>query len=105
VSRTLQLVISDLEFREEMGRSKYGTTVDRNDLAHEAWLRHAYEEALDMAMYLRRALSEIEDAKPRDPRITKLIGEVAARMGAPKETIMGISEDVLDTIKREYDDE
>lgn len=39
-----------------MGLAKYGTTVADNPLSHEQWLRHAYEEALDLAVYLRRAL-------------------------------------------------
>ena len=105
MSRTLQLVISDLEFREEIGRSKYGTTVDRTDLGHKAWLQHAYEEALDLAMYLRRMLMDIEDSEPRDPRFARIAGEVAARMGAPRETIIGINEDVMNALKKEYDNE
>ena len=58
MSRTLDRVIADLEAREQMGLGKYGVTVDRGDLGHSEWLQHAYEEALDLCLYLRRALDE-----------------------------------------------
>lgn len=54
--RTLSLVINDLLGREEKGVQVYGTTVDRSDLSLNRWLLHAYEEALDLAVYLRRVL-------------------------------------------------
>jgi hypothetical protein len=50
-------VITDLISREKMGRAKYGTTVDNANLSEKEWLHHAYEEALDMAIYLKRILS------------------------------------------------
>lgn len=43
-----------------MGLKKYGTTVEGNPLPIGTWLRHAYEECLDQAVYLRRAMEEIE---------------------------------------------
>jgi len=32
--------------------------VANNPLSHKEWLQHAYEEALDMAIYLKRAMEE-----------------------------------------------
>ena len=55
-SNTIQAVIDDLDKREALGRKKYRTDVDRTDFTHEQWLQHAYEEALDMALYLKRAM-------------------------------------------------
>lgn len=57
-SKLLQSVIDDLQSREQRGKSKYGTTMDRSDLNHKEWLQHAYEEALDMALYLKKAIGE-----------------------------------------------
>lgn len=54
-------VIHDLKTREVRGKSKYGTTMDRTDLSEVEWLQHAYEEALDMALYLKKAI----DAKTK----------------------------------------
>lgn len=50
----------DLKNRSETGIRKYGTTLDRKDLALKDWLNHAYEETLDKALYLKRAIKEIE---------------------------------------------
>jgi hypothetical protein len=51
-------VISDLISREKMGRIKYGTTVDKANLSEKEWMQHAYEEALDFAIYLKRMMSK-----------------------------------------------
>lgn len=51
-------VISDLISREKMGRIKYGTTVDKANLSEREWMQHAYEEALDFAIYLKRMMSK-----------------------------------------------
>lgn len=47
-------VIKDIASRAETGLKKYGTTMDREDLVASDWVQHAYEEALDMAIYLKR---------------------------------------------------
>lgn len=57
-SELLQAVIDDLVAREERGKAKYNTTMDREDLSHEEWLQHAYEEALDMALYLKKSMQQ-----------------------------------------------
>ena len=53
-------VCSDIARRQLMGINKYGTTVARNPLELKCWLQHAYEETLDKAIYLKRAIEEIE---------------------------------------------
>lgn len=57
-SAILQIVIAELKVREERGLSKYGTTMDRKDLTTKEWLQHAYEEALDLAVYLKKLINE-----------------------------------------------
>lgn len=61
MSATVDRVIADLAAREQTGIVKYGTTVDRSDFSHRQWLHHAYEEALDMALYLRRAIDVLHE--------------------------------------------
>lgn len=56
ISVHLISVIEDLKSREKRGFEKYQTTMDREDLTHAEWLQHAYEEALDMALYLKKAI-------------------------------------------------
>lgn len=58
---TVQSVIQDLNDRSQLGIKKYGTTLSDNNLTHKQWLQHAYEEALDMALYLKRAMEEMGD--------------------------------------------
>ena len=53
-----RLVCDDILRRQQMGIAKYGTTVANNPLTHKQWLQHAYEEALDMAIYLKRAMHD-----------------------------------------------
>lgn len=55
-------VIQRIRSRAEMGLRKYGKTVERTDLTEIQWLRHAQEEALDLAVYLERIIREKEQA-------------------------------------------
>mgnify|MGYP003337593944 FL=1 len=57
-STILQIVIAELRLREERGLNKYGTTLDRTDLTEKQWLQHAYEEALDLALYLKKLIEQ-----------------------------------------------
>jgi phage N-6-adenine-methyltransferase len=56
-----KMVCDDIAERQAMGIRKYGTTVQDNPLPLADWLQHAYEEALDMAIYLKRAIEEQRD--------------------------------------------
>jgi len=47
--------------RSEMGKKKYGTTMERNDLSSLDWLKHAQEEAMDLAVYLEKVIQELEN--------------------------------------------
>lgn len=58
-------VCNDIIRRQRLGISKYGTTVAENPLGLREWLVHAYDETLDQAIYLKRAIEEI------DRRLTK----------------------------------
>ena len=59
-------VINDLRSRSERGIKKYNTTLDQNN--KDDYMQHAYEEALDLAQYLKKEMSII-------PMIQKLIEE------------------------------
>jgi len=52
-------VIEDITHRQQMGLIKYRTTVAENPLELREWLQHGYEEALDLAIYLRRAIDQL----------------------------------------------
>ncbi len=57
-------VCADIARRQALGIAKYGTTVAENPLPLREWLQHAYEECLDQAVYLRKAIYEIENRNP-----------------------------------------
>ena len=42
--------------RAEVGKSKYNTTMERTDLSKLDWLKHAQEEAMDLAIYLEKLI-------------------------------------------------
>lgn len=49
-------VKEDLDRRATLGLKKYGVSLERTDLTETDWIQHAYEEALDLACYLRRLI-------------------------------------------------
>lgn len=59
-SEVVTEVLSDIKKREKKGFLQYGTTVDRNDYDLKMWLQEAYEECLDMAIYLKSAINNIK---------------------------------------------
>ena len=52
----LELVIADMRVRDHVGRARYGTPLQVGN--GRDVLRDAYEEALDLAAYLRQAIEE-----------------------------------------------
>lgn len=53
-------VIRKHEKRAEVGKIKYGVTMDRDDLSMEEWLIHAQEEAMDLALYLEKIIQKLK---------------------------------------------
>ncbi len=57
------MVIADMETRKAIGLQRYGTLLQPNN--GRDMLRDAYEEALDLAVYLRGAIAERDGAVVR----------------------------------------
>jgi hypothetical protein len=53
-------VCQDIAARQRLGLAKYGVTVADSPTHLLGWLRHAYEESLDTAIYLKRAIRDLE---------------------------------------------
>ena len=60
MSKIEQKVVRKILKRAEVGKSKYGTTMERDDLSRLEWLVHAQEEAMDLAVYLEKIIQEIK---------------------------------------------
>jgi len=69
------LVCEEIAQRQQLGINKYGTTVADSSLSLREWLQHALEESLDQAIYLRRAIAEIDANAGRCSRCEMLYCE------------------------------
>jgi len=52
-------VVVQLRTRAKKGKSKYGTTMERDDLSPLQWLQHLQEELMDAAVYVEKLKGEI----------------------------------------------
>lgn len=55
-------VCEKIQERSEVGKSKYGVTMERTDLSTIEWLTHLQEELMDAAVYLERLLGDLSAA-------------------------------------------
>jgi hypothetical protein len=55
-SKMLSLVINDMESRVEVGQNKYGVVLQSHNGRYA--IMDAYQEAIDLAMYLRQSIAE-----------------------------------------------
>tara|TARA_R110001632_G_scaffold156704_2_gene275067 strand:+ start:1038 stop:1220 length:183 start_codon:yes stop_codon:yes gene_type:complete len=58
MSKIEYTVCTKITQRAELGKKKYGVTMDREDLTELQWLVHAQEEAMDLAIYLEKLIQE-----------------------------------------------
>ena len=63
MSKIEDKVSEKLLSRAERGFSKYGVTMEREDLTRKEWLIHLQEELLDGAVYIEKLLEVIENVK------------------------------------------
>ena len=75
-------VMEDLKSRADRGLIKYNTTLDDNN--HQNMLQHAYEEALDLAQYLKKeitTLNTIQDLVNTYPNDMELGEQIRMKYG------------------------
>ena len=60
IDPVVEAVRTDLLARSKVGIAKYGFTLADNQGGLRYWLQHAYEETLDHANYLKRAIMELD---------------------------------------------
>ena len=65
MSKVEDRVIQKIATRAQVGKEKYGVTMEREDLTRLDWLIHAQEESMDMAVYLQKLIDDYEEAKKR----------------------------------------
>tara|TARA_R100001443_G_scaffold101898_2_gene109846 strand:+ start:127 stop:315 length:189 start_codon:yes stop_codon:yes gene_type:complete len=62
MSRVEDEVCKKIKARSDVGKRKYGVTMEEETLTRLEWLIHAQEEAMDLAVYLQK-LIEMEEEK------------------------------------------
>lgn len=58
-------VCQDIADRQQVGLSKYGTSVEANPLGLLEWYKHHYTELLDAAVYVKRIIELMEGVQGR----------------------------------------
>ena len=58
-------ICAEIAARQKRAIAKYGMTAAENPLSLREWLVHAKQEALDQAIYLQRAIEEIDAQEGR----------------------------------------
>ncbi len=59
VDSIVRAVLEKFVERSRVGRAKYGTDLDRTDLAVGDWITHAQEELMDGILYLEKLRGEL----------------------------------------------
>ena len=54
VDSVVRTIIQKFLQRASVGKLKYGTDLDRNDLSTRDWINHAQEELMDAILYLQK---------------------------------------------------
>lgn len=60
VDSVVKSVLNKIITRAQLGKIKYGTDLDRNDLQFIDWINHAQEESMDYILYLEKIKSELQ---------------------------------------------
>ena len=60
MSKIEESVIEKIRNRAKVGESKYGVTMERNDLSFLQWMKHLQEELMDAAVYVEKIIQENE---------------------------------------------
>ena len=72
-SNTTRRIHEDLIASDIKGENEYGVTVDRQDYSHKDWLQEAYQEVLDTAKYLKRAIDTSGTSSPHKAAVDVLL--------------------------------
>lgn len=61
MSRVEDKVCRLLQERADFGLSKYGVSMERDDLSVKEWLKHTRDELMDAVVYLTRLIGDYDD--------------------------------------------
>ena len=61
MSKVEDEVCKKIQDRSNVGKEKYGVTMETADLTTEEWLTHLQEELMDAAVYVQKLLERIRE--------------------------------------------
>lgn len=61
MSRVEDKVCRLLQERADFGLSKYGVSMERDDLSVKDWLKHTRDELMDAVVYLTKLIGDYDD--------------------------------------------
>jgi len=94
-----ELVIEDMQDRDRMGREKYGTPLQAHNGRRP--LVDAYQEVLDLAVYLRQAIEEREGAVAEADRLGNECHMLRLENSRMREDVRGIIAEECQTLAQE----
>jgi len=63
MSKIEDRVCKKIEERAKVGKEKYNTTMEREDLSKKEWLVHLQEELMDACVYIEKLLDDVQRIK------------------------------------------
>lgn len=72
MSRIEEQVIDQIRKRAQVGKTKYGVTIERTDFSVLDWLQHLQEELMDAAVYVERLKEEIKGYEEKNTTSSKV---------------------------------
>lgn len=89
------MLCTEIAARQARGMAKYGTSVADNPLSLRQWLQHALEEALDQAVYLRRAIAELDAQAGDAQRVCVLVNAAGEAVNVTRQDRTGLVKSVV----------
>lgn len=97
-----ELVIEDMQDRDRMGREKYGTPLQAHNGRRP--LVDAYQEVLDLAVYLRQSIEERGNAVAEADRLRNVCHALEQENRILREDVKGIIDRECQTLAQELAD-
>lgn len=92
-------VCEKIQERSEVGKSKYGVTMERTDLNTVEWLTHLQEELMDAAVYVERLMGDIQMANDAMLNAREVLMKHYEWMTLNDATTKEDDQEILDVVK------
>ena len=89
IDSIVKSVLEKFVGRAIIGKEKYGTTLDRDDLSKSEWLTHLQEELMDAAVYVERLMEDVEKrVNEKHEDLESVVKSLESKLAEKSEEIM-----------------